>query len=237
MAKIPSGFDGIFINANPRDRYTNAPRYPGTEHGLQKHQFARNVRDDLEAISRRSLGRDLLDLISKRHQRIGTQQTFQDREPRDVTIEFRPPEHPGADTGRRRPMAGEMQTRNFGGQVRRVHNTGTSSTIWMHNVLGLSERIYTDISRLRSPTWIVLAHELIHAFHFLSGTGYGDEVRTGLRQPGMTHVKREEMATVGLGPYANSRLTENALRREAGLPLRTQYMFPDDHAYIHPLTR
>jgi hypothetical protein len=45
-------------------------------------------------------------------------------------------------------------------------------------------------------------------------------------------AKREEMFTTGLGAYANTRLSENAIRREVGLPVRTDYTFPDDHTHI-----
>lgn len=71
-----------------------------------------------------------------------------------------------------------------------------------------------------SPSWIVLAHELIHALHRFQGTRKPKD-RT------MWHdnkeVQLEELETVGLGPFMNDALTENALRKEAGLAARFQY--------------
>jgi hypothetical protein len=94
-----------------------------------------------------------------------------------------------------------------------------------------SDEMFTRICGVNTPTWVALAHELIHALHQLSGTSYKEEVRA----PG-GGVKREEMITTGLGVYKNTRLSENAIRREAGLPLRPHYTFPDDYTHIKALS-
>jgi len=60
------------------------------------------------------------------------------------------------------------------------------------------------------PAFIGLAHELIHCYHMVTGTmkhGYDDE----------------EKFTVGLDPHAAQEITENAIRREHTVPMRTQY--------------
>ena len=57
-------------------------------------------------------------------------------------------------------------------------------------------------------SFIVLAHELIHALHHVTGT---------------TREEDEEEATTGLGQYAQAMLTENAFRQAFGLPQRQQY--------------
>jgi len=52
----------------------------------------------------------------------------------------------------------------------------------------------------------VLGHELIHALHLM----------TGRRNP-----NDEETCTIGLGRYSGDHFTENALRQEHGLGMRT----------------
>lgn len=70
------------------------------------------------------------------------------------------------------------------------------------------------------PSWVGLAHELIHAYYNLKGKGRPDSEEefnvTG-------NVKKEEMLTVGLGAGPHRSITENKIRAEAGLPLRTTY--------------
>jgi hypothetical protein len=60
------------------------------------------------------------------------------------------------------------------------------------------------------PAEIGLAHELIHALHDVTQT------------MGNTRMN-EENRTVGLGPYANDPITENAVRGDYGIPLRPTY--------------
>ena len=71
----------------------------------------------------------------------------------------------------------------------------------------------------KRPSWVGLAHELIHAYYNLKGKGLPGG--TIMNVNGM--VEREEMATVGLGPGPHRSITENQLRQEANLPLRTTY--------------
>lgn len=73
-------------------------------------------------------------------------------------------------------------------------------------------------SDYENPTWIVLAHELIHALHYLTGTKQEGESLHGGKS-----VKNEELQTVGLGKFAGAAITENRLRDEAKLTLRAQY--------------
>lgn len=61
------------------------------------------------------------------------------------------------------------------------------------------------------PPFIGLAHELIHALYSLEGKGF-------------LGTDDEELRTVGLAPYANKRsITENKIRAEHGIALRTEY--------------
>jgi hypothetical protein len=78
-----------------------------------------------------------------------------------------------------------------------------------------------------TPGHIALGHELVHCMHFMSGDTnmYSDKDPWGA---GDTYSKHEEARTVGLGIYANTRISENALRREFKLKLRTYYSDPGD---------
>lgn len=69
------------------------------------------------------------------------------------------------------------------------------------------------------PSWVGLAHELIHAYYNLKGKGFPSG--TIMNVKGM--VEREEMATVGLGAGPHRSITENKIRQEANLPLRVTY--------------
>lgn len=61
------------------------------------------------------------------------------------------------------------------------------------------------------PPFIGLAHELIHALYSLKGQGF-------------TATMEEELRTVGLPPYVDAReITENKIRAEHQIPLRTAY--------------
>ena len=57
--------------------------------------------------------------------------------------------------------------------------------------------------------FIVLAHELIHALHFLQGIQIDGQ--------------DEERWTTGIGIYERNPMSENAFRSQFGLPLRVNY--------------
>jgi len=69
------------------------------------------------------------------------------------------------------------------------------------------------------PSWVGLAHELIHAYYNLKGKG----LPTGTLMNVNGQVAQEELATVGIGPGPQRSINENLIRGEAGLPLRTTY--------------
>ena len=70
------------------------------------------------------------------------------------------------------------------------------------------------------PPFIGLAHELIHAYHDVHGAAYREYGGTLAQDSGKSE---EEMRTVGLQSYADEDITENKIRKEHGLPLRTSY--------------
>lgn len=68
--------------------------------------------------------------------------------------------------------------------------------------------------------FISLAHELVHGYRMMKGKyagGSSDRYSEG------TPAALEEDRAVGLGKYAGKQLSENGVRQEHGLPLRTQY--------------
>lgn len=69
-------------------------------------------------------------------------------------------------------------------------------------------------------SYLVLAHELVHAHRILKGTYTGG---VGDRQDRSTPAGKEELRAVGLGKYKNEKLSENGIRKEHGEPLRKSY--------------
>jgi len=72
-----------------------------------------------------------------------------------------------------------------------------------------------------TPAFVALAHELVHALHTLSG----DRIKNDNDDK---ETMIEEARTVGAGKYANTRISENAIRRENNVPLRLFYSDPGD---------
>jgi hypothetical protein len=74
-----------------------------------------------------------------------------------------------------------------------------------------------------TPAFVSLAHELVHALHSLSGDWIWHD----------DHAKAkmiDEARAVGAGKYARTRISENAIRREHGLALRAYHTNPGDCA-------
>ncbi|HMA95771.1 MAG TPA: RHS repeat-associated core domain-containing protein, partial [Polyangiaceae bacterium] len=82
-----------------------------------------------------------------------------------------------------------------------------------------------------SPGYVILGHELVHASRHIDGkTAYGERSQTFydsqsrlLRETQLS----EELATVGI-TRSHKGISENAIRREHGLPPRTAYVWPKD---------
>jgi hypothetical protein len=69
---------------------------------------------------------------------------------------------------------------------------------------------------MKRPTWLALAHELIHGWRLVTG-------RCVFRPNARGEYYYEEAMTVGLPPYDGCRFTENRLRHDKGLPIRSFY--------------
>ncbi|MCA9211432.1 MAG: hypothetical protein KDB27_00070, partial [Planctomycetales bacterium] len=206
-------YKGIYIDANGK-RGFNGLLYSGNAYMMQKHSFYYNCVRDLDLINANAIGKDLLKLIGQRFDGIGTSGHGAERA---VTIYFRPSsKSEGASTGASGNINDKYRvTKNFGRREFQFAGVGSKVSIDMHNDENSAE-IYTRLCGRPTPTWVVLAHELIHAWHTLSGTNHRETVQV----VDQGTVAREEMYTTGLGAYADTRISENAIRRAARLPER-----------------
>ncbi len=99
--------------------------------------------------------------------------------------------------------------------VKSIVNFNYSKEIdtWVQNDLGKTVKEST-------PLFIILAHELIHSLHHIKGSNIDRAKR--IESPLFKNsIKIEESTTVGL--TGNLPITENAIRRENGIPLRVEY--------------
>lgn len=69
------------------------------------------------------------------------------------------------------------------------------------------------------PPELSLGHELVHAYHWIKGKMWVNV--NYITHP--AHKYMEEMQTVGIGAFKDKEFTENAIRCDYGLPLRTEY--------------
>ena len=102
------------------------------------------------------------------------------------------------------------------------HGSFLESTVYY---IPNAEADYTNLLGLRTPPYIALAHEMIHALHSLSGDLRKEYDLSFANDSGTLH---EEARTVGLGIYAGTRISENAFRKRDNIPLRTYYGTPGD---------
>lgn len=104
-------------------------------------------------------------------------------------------------------VSADGKTKNF------VNAAGTGAVVtWNHKDQGLDGR----------PAFVALAHELVHAFHYILGNCY--RAATGMVSDGQDNgIMEEEMRTVGILKYKNETPSENAIRGEHGINPRTEY--------------
>jgi hypothetical protein len=125
-----------------------------------------------------------------------------------------------------------------GGSQQSLNSTNESNGVGSDSIVEINltnKRVYgtfdenTGISRQQdTPVWITLAHELIHADHAargttLIGTGtYSYKDTNGRRRT--ARENRYELATVGIEGLNNRMdITENDIRKEQGLRVRSEY--------------
>lgn len=112
--------------------------------------------------------------------------------------------------------------RSFPGKRITLAGTGTASVAMFD-----PDKDFSKVLGMMTPAYVALGHELCHCMHNMSGDT--NRHRTDAKfVAGDTFIKHEEARTVGIGIYANTRISENAIRRESKLPLRTYYAQPGD---------
>jgi hypothetical protein len=197
----------------------------------------------LMTLARSKIGYDLLDIISKRARGIG----IGGKNPRSGMLKCVIRRGPGTLVEDRMRMTGAYRAQKpdialkedmsnapdiardpHYTERRKVKGANFSLPGSGSSAVALWEPManYNDVID-ETPGHIAIGHELIHCMHFMSGdtSMYADDDPWGA---GDTYSKHEEARTVGLGIYANTRISENALRREFKLKLRTFYTTPGD---------
>lgn len=215
----PSGLDRTYQNKRFGWR-------PNHQVNTEK-DFVTLVKADLKRIQAKPLGRDLIDLIVKRHSGIGAKKGDYDRG-KTVTIinGFGTVIKDQYNTFARTLSTTDRNTvarRISAGYEMRMAGEG-SSVVVEYN----PKQDYTALLKLKTPSYIALAHELIHAWHWLSGNW--DNTLKGVSAVSNLDVRtlKEEAYTIGAGTYKNTRISENSIRKEHKLPLRSHYNSPGD---------
>lgn len=172
---------------------------------------------DLNKLKTKPIGKDLLDLISKRCQGIGTKV----KNGQVVISNARGSLTKAAEETAANPndMSKIFRSgKKIPGTPIQIAGHGTASAAYYNPAAGVE---YTNLVGIQTPPYIALAHELCHCYHFLNGDlrDHDDEDTTMLL---------EEARTVGAGVFVGTRISENAIRKEWNLPLRTYYDTPGD---------
>lgn len=175
----------------------------------------------LTTLRSRAIGKDLVDLISKRCVITG----------RTVTVKRAPGTMTDSAAGTQ-AIPGDMGTimrsdKVIPGTSIQLPGKGASS-VAAFNPYAAAE--YAQMLGIPTPVFIALGHELIHCLHFLSGNIRLDPNKALAPDERLTDemMLHEEAHTCGLGPYAKTRISENTLRKEHNLSLRTFYSDPGD---------
>jgi hypothetical protein len=199
--------------------------------------FASATRRALDRIASKPIGNDLLILIAKRCTGIGNQLVGG-----KVTIRYGTGTlTPGRVSARKTLMGGTKAMAESDDDGERSSyplrvltskgvvnlgitraSKGSSGDVSYNPFLSVGDvYIHQLRSNLRAlmgvetPAFVALAHELCHVLHLLSGDA-------------KAYPFPEEAWTVGAGRYANTRISENAIRREHGVELRRFYFQQGD---------
>jgi hypothetical protein len=185
--------------------------HPGIFVDGKDQRFFAAACTDLNTIYALPIGKTLLDLISKRSQGIGT------KAGNSVIILYTNDLGSVAQDSKKQGV--EVRKDSPPGSVVRLPALGTGSIVRYGDDLAA---VYAAAIGIPTPGYIALAHELIHALHVISG----DVVKDYDWSTDGAII--EEARTVGIGPYANTRISENSIRKEHNLSLRTYYNSPGD---------
>lgn len=224
--------DAIMISSGDENNYPGRTWKNVLDTGVRTPEdFIVKTRQNLLKIASKPIGKDLLELISKRHKGIGTKMAG-----KTVAIQngwgTLLPKMDNTNAAATSTMEKYTVRRNVVGQELRMAGKGSSVVVKYNPALN-----YSIILKLNTPAYIALAHELVHAYHFMSGNMDGSDT---WHDP-LINMNRmqiiEEAKTVGAGSYENTRISENAIRREHRLPLRKYYRVPGDCTIINTRSR
>jgi len=76
----------------------------------------------------------------------------------------------------------------------------------------------------KNSAFVMLAHELIHAYRNMRGVSYGND---GEDTPGIMEAK-EERRVIGTDEFSNESISENGIRKDHGIHLRKQHQSEHD---------
>ena len=180
----------------------------------------------LTTLRSRPIGKDLIDLLSKRCGIVKAIVTIL-RAPGTLTQSA---EDTAATPG---DLSALQRDKTLPGTEIKLPGKGSSSYA-AYNPYAAAE--YAAMVGIPTPVHIALGHELIHSLHHLSGGLRMDAGTDSVTARFRRLILHEEAHTVGLGPYANTRISENALRKEHNLTLRTYSDTPGDCDGLASLT-
>ena len=111
-----------------------------------------------------------------------------------------------------------------------VAGEGSSVTVRWHN----TDRPYESGHKV--APFIVLAHEMVHAYHYIHGAAYRPEgdLESMSREGQFEIEDHEEARTVGLGGYSNEAISENAIRHEQKKLRRKKNIFAKKKGTFKP---
>lgn len=227
-----SDYPGIFIGGDALDDEDGFETKPLSL--MEQALFMSATRQCLGMIRSKPVGKDLLRLISQRCQGIGSRggaltcTIYMSGGTLVGSRKTWAKYQKGAIGGTHAPETGQpgslrtmrgVRARQGGYQMS-IAGVGRSATVGYNPFVNYN-LILQPILGVPTPPFIALAHELVHCLHTLSGDVVPDEDedRADLL---------EEARTVGAGRFENTRISENAIRREHAIPPRDFYMEPGD---------
>lgn len=213
----PPGFGGISI------------QWPSSQETLF---FKRNVLEDLEHIRKTSTGDTLLNMIKHASPDVTSFGGTTDPELRElvfgagINVVILPAKAQYVQSGYQRFGSDMLPSNNPshnpstpfwrrpGGARTGAASTGAASDRTGTVVaVQYTNAVFKMVDDELTPSFIVLAHELIHAYHYLAGHRMSERLD-------------EENRTTGTGQFVGvlePLVTENRIREEAGLPHRASY--------------
>jgi Effector protein len=192
--------------------------------------FVLKTREALETIASKQVGSDLLSLLTKRSQGTGTAAG------KTIVIALGQGTLGAVKTVHLTQQTSiaevnEILQAHLAGKNYRLPGTGSGSEVLYHPN---AEHQYSSAIGIRTPPFVALAHELVHALHAISGEVIKPYNWNNGSAVSSSGAILEEARTVGLGRYQNTRISENAVRREHGLLLRTYYSVVGDCNNLRP---